>query len=101
MEVGSNKKGISVTQRKYILDLLKETGMLGCKPIDTPMDSIIKLGNEKYEIPVDTGRYQRLVGKCIYLSHTRPDIAFVISVVSQYMHAPCEEHMEAVFRILR
>ena len=37
---------------------------------------------------VDTGRYQRLARKLIYLSHTRPDIAFAISIVSQYMHAP-------------
>ena len=42
-----------------------------------------------------------MVGKLIYLSHTRPDIAFVVSVVSQFMHAPCEKHMEAVYRILR
>ncbi|RVX12388.1 Retrovirus-related Pol polyprotein from transposon RE1 [Vitis vinifera] len=42
-----SRKGIVVSQRKYILDLLKETGMLGCKPIDTPMDSQKKLGIEK------------------------------------------------------
>ncbi|RVX07727.1 putative transposon Ty5-1 protein YCL074W [Vitis vinifera] len=50
---------------------------------------------------VDTGRYQRLPRKLIYLSHTRPDIAFAISVVSQYMHAPYKEHMEAVYGILK
>ena len=38
MEVARSKEGISVTQRKYTLDLLKETGMTGCKPIKTPMD---------------------------------------------------------------
>ncbi|KAL6339861.1 hypothetical protein AAG906_034949 [Vitis piasezkii] len=42
-----NLKYFFVSQRKYILDLLKETGMLGCKPIDTPMDSRKKLGIEK------------------------------------------------------
>ncbi|RVW65650.1 Retrovirus-related Pol polyprotein from transposon RE1 [Vitis vinifera] len=47
MEVARSRKGIVVSQRKYILDLLKETGMLGCKPIDTPMDSQKKLGIEK------------------------------------------------------
>jgi len=41
------------------------------------------------------------VGKLIYLSHTRPDIAFVVSLVSQFMHSPKEEHQEAVYRILR
>ncbi|XP_062103692.1 secreted RxLR effector protein 161-like [Humulus lupulus] len=47
------------------------------------------------------GRYQRLVGRLIYLSHTRPDIGFPVSVVSQYMNNPTEEHVEAVTRILR
>ena len=41
------------------------------------------------------------MGKLIYISHTRPDIAFVVSVVSQYMHASCEEHLEAIYRILK
>ncbi|RVW35898.1 Retrovirus-related Pol polyprotein from transposon TNT 1-94 [Vitis vinifera] len=62
MEVARSRKGIVVSQRKYILDLLKETGMLGCKPIDTPMDSQKKLGIEKESTPVDRGRYQRLSG---------------------------------------
>ncbi|RVW44140.1 Retrovirus-related Pol polyprotein from transposon RE1 [Vitis vinifera] len=51
--------------------------------------------------PVDRERYQRLVGRPIYLSHTRPDIAFAVSVVSQYMHSPKESHLEAVYKILR
>ena len=38
MEVARSRKGIYVYQRKYVLDLLKETGMLGCKHADTPMD---------------------------------------------------------------
>ncbi|XP_059590835.1 retrovirus-related Pol polyprotein from transposon RE1 isoform X1 [Vitis vinifera] len=101
MEVARSRKGIVVSQRKYILDLLKETGMLGCKPIETPMDSQKKLGIEKESTPVDRGRYQRLVGRLIYLSHTRPDIGFAVSAVSQFMHSPTEEHMEAVYRILR
>ncbi|RVW34517.1 Copia protein [Vitis vinifera] len=101
MGMARSRKGIVVSQRKYILDLLKETGMLGCKPIDTPMDSQKKLGIEKESTPVDRGRYQRLVGRLIYLSHTRPDIGFAVSAVSQFMHSPTEEHMEAVYRILR
>jgi len=41
------------------------------------------------------------VGKLIYLSHTRPDIAYAVSVVSQFMYCPSEDHMDAVLRILR
>ena len=49
----------------------------------------------------ETGRYQRLAGKLIHLAHTRPNIAFYVSVMSQFMHAPYEEHLEAVHKILR
>jgi hypothetical protein len=88
MEVARSKKGIYVSQRKYVLDLLKETGMLGCKPAETLMDSTKKIGAVQDRTLVDKGRYQRLVGRLIYLSHTRPDIGFSVSVVSQFMNNP-------------
>ena len=40
------------------------------------------------------------MGKLIYLSHTRLDIAYVVSVVSQFMHCPSEDHMNVVMQIL-
>ncbi|KAL4036983.1 hypothetical protein IC575_000564 [Cucumis melo] len=101
MEMARSKEGIFVSQRKYTLDLLIETGMLGCRPADTPIEFNCKLGNSVDQVPVDKEQYQRLVGKLIYLSHTRHDISFVVSVVSQFMQAPYEKHMEAVNRILR
>ncbi|RVW85208.1 Retrovirus-related Pol polyprotein from transposon RE1 [Vitis vinifera] len=101
MEVARSKRGIVVSQRKYILDLLKETGMSGCRPADTPIDPNQKLGDTNDGNLVNTTRYQKLVGKLIYLSHTRPDIAFAVSIVSQFMHSPYEVHLEAVYRILR
>ncbi|KAK3030877.1 hypothetical protein RJ639_037227 [Escallonia herrerae] len=100
MEIARSRKGIAVSQRKYVLDLLKETGMSGCRPVETPIDPNQKLGDNKGD-PVNTSRYQFLVGKLIYLSHTRPDIAFAVSLVSQFMHSPREEHLEAVYCILR
>ena len=93
------RKGISISQRKYVLDLLKETGMMGCKPVETPMYSAVKLGIKGDSAPVDKGRHQRLVGKLIYLSHTRPDIGFSVSVVSQFMKSPTEEHMETSWKV--
>ncbi|RVW86427.1 Retrovirus-related Pol polyprotein from transposon TNT 1-94 [Vitis vinifera] len=78
MEVARSKKGISISQKKYPMDLLDETGMLSCKPIETPIEQGGK-GKSFDEESVDKGRYQRLVGKLIYLSHTRPDIAFAVS----------------------
>ena len=37
----------------------------------------------------------------MYLAHIRPDLAYALSVVSQYMHNPGEQYMNAVMRILR
>ncbi|XP_031269443.1 uncharacterized protein LOC116127931 [Pistacia vera] len=101
MEIARSKKGISVSQRKYVLDLLKEIGMLGCKPVETPIEPNLKFEEMSCVALVDKGRYQRLVGKLIYLSHTRPDLAFPVSVVSQHMHNPQEKHFGAVSKILR
>ena len=52
-----------------MLDLLTETGMLDCKPVETPMEMNHKLGILPDQAPTDKGRYQRLVGRLIYLSH--------------------------------
>lgn len=85
MEIARSKDGITVSQHKYIIDLLKETGMLGCKTASTPMETNARLRFNDDSKPVDSERYQRLVGKLIYLAHTRPDISFTISSVSQFM----------------
>ena len=61
--------------------------MLGYKAFDTPMDLNLKLNDDPNREPVDKGRYQRMVGKLISLSYTRLDIAFAVSVVSQFMHS--------------
>ncbi|KAA0048846.1 Copia protein [Cucumis melo var. makuwa] len=71
-EVAKYEEGIFVSQRKYTYDLLTETGMLGCRPIDTPIEFNCKLGNSDDQVSVD--QYQRL--------------------------APYENHMKAVSRIL-
>jgi hypothetical protein len=101
IEVARSNQGIFLSQRKYVLDVLTEVGMLVCKPADTPIVQNHRLEEYPDQIPTDKGRYQKLVGKLIYLSHTRPDIAYAVRVVSQFMHNPSEDHMEAVIRILR
>jgi hypothetical protein len=101
IEVAKSKHDIFISQWKYILDLLKETGMLGCKATDNLVEVNAKLGECGKSPFVDKGRYQKLVGRLIYLSHTCPDIAYVVIVVSQFIHSPREPHMEAVYRILR
>ena len=88
MEIARSKEGIFVTQRKYTIDLLSEIGLLGFRVDETPTDPILKLQHAKAEKVGNIEQFQRLVGRLIYLSHTRPDIAFAVSRVSQFMHSP-------------
>ncbi|XP_049364801.1 LOW QUALITY PROTEIN: uncharacterized protein LOC125829654 [Solanum verrucosum] len=81
IEVSRSSKGIFLSQKKYTLNLLKETGMTACQPADTPFEEGLKLIVEPNQIPVDKGRYQRLVGRLMYLAHTRPDLAYSLSVM--------------------
>lgn len=69
--------------------------MHGCKLIDTPIEPNHKLGESKKDVVVDHGRYQHLEGNLIYLSHThiRLDIAFAVSLVSQFIYSPREVHL--------
>lgn len=101
IEVLRSKQGIFMCQNKYVLDLLTENCMIDCKPVNTLMIVNQKLYMEEKAEPAEKERYQRMVGKLIYLSHTRPDIAYVVGVVSQFIQQPQKAHMEAVLRIIR
>ncbi|XP_034214360.1 uncharacterized protein LOC117626648 [Prunus dulcis] len=101
IEVAKSTTGIFRSQRQYVLDLFIETGMLGCKPADIPIEMNHKLCEDMDQEPTNKELYQRLVGMLIYLAHTRPDIAYVVSVVSQFMHSLSVSHRNAIDWILR
>ena len=90
-----------ISQKKYTLDILADTGLLDCKPVDTPMDLNVKLVPSYGEPLRDPRRYQRLIGKLNYLTITRLGISFPVSVVSQFLQSPCDSHWDAAVCILR
>ena len=76
--------------------------MENSNPINTLIEANHGLGEkQEKEEPVDQGMYQRMVGKLICLLHIRLDIAYVMSAVSQFMHAPFKLHLEASYKIVR
>ena len=101
IKVSRSDKGIFLSQIKYALDLLHETSMSACQPADTPVEERLKLCVETNQVHVNKGRYHRLVGRLMYLAHTRPYLAYALIIVSQFMHNHEEQHMNAVMRILR
>src|SRR4051812_16750931 len=66
IEIARSPRGIVLSQRKYVLDLLLETGMLGCKVASTPVEQNHKLSTEGGDF-MDKKQYQRLVGQFLYL----------------------------------
>ncbi|XP_019090156.1 PREDICTED: uncharacterized protein LOC109128397 [Camelina sativa] len=100
LEIARSDAGIYVGQRKYALDLLDETGLLGCKPVASPMDPGVKLCHDFGGDFVDAKSYQRLIGQLMYLQITRPDITFAVNKLSQFSETPRPTHKLVVYRIL-
>lgn len=75
--------------------------MLACAPVSTPIDYTTKLTSETGTALADPSPYKRLIGKLIYLTSTRPDIAFAIQNLSQFVSSPTDIHYRAVFQVLR
>ncbi|KAJ0876787.1 putative RNA-directed DNA polymerase [Helianthus annuus] len=104
IEVLYNKSGVCLNQRKYCLELLSEFGYLACKPIKTPIEQsyliTAKISKNQSVLKNITG-FQKLVGKLIYLSLTRPDISYAVQFLSQFMHSPTDMHLQIALRLLR
>lgn len=93
--------GLLLTQTKYITDLLKKVNMDAAKPQSTPMVAGTKLFNDGTDLFEDPSLYKSTVGALQYVCVTRPEIAYSVNKVSQFMHKPLVSHWLCVKRILR
>ena len=101
MEVYQSKDEIFIFQTKYAQDMLNKFHMLDCHPSPTPSAHGEVLCRDDGADLVDDKTYRSIVGSLIFLTHTRLDITYSVSLVSRYMKNPSEIHMKAAKRILR
>lgn len=101
LEIDRSNVGFFVTQRKYVLDLLKEFRMMTTTPLELemPWDTHMSIAPDKREPLQDPHNYQRLLGKLNYLTITRPDLSFPVHTLAQYMQRPINVYMQAAKRI--
>jgi len=100
-EVARSQTGITLCQRKYTLDLLQDVGLLSSKPCPTPMQPQLQLHKTSGEPLSESTTYRRLIGRLLYLTHSRPEIAYAVSKLSQFLDAPTTEHMLAGLHVLK
>lgn len=105
IEIIKTNSRLCLSQRKYCLELLYEFGLLGSKPINTPLDANMIFNSEGVdksdEKLTNMIEYQKLVGKLIYLTNTRSDISFSVQTLSQFMHSPQNSHLKIAIKVLK
>ncbi|KAF7337422.1 Transcription factor [Mycena sanguinolenta] len=99
---------ISLSQASYIRDLVVLTGQENAKSAPSPLALGARLGREfcptsdeeredMHNVP-----YRTVVGSLLWLANnTRPDIAYPVSILSQFLSNPGRVHWEAAKRVVR
>ncbi|XP_019181389.1 PREDICTED: uncharacterized protein LOC109176413 [Ipomoea nil] len=92
--------GMLLSQRRYMNDILTRAGMADCKPLTTPaaVTQSVSPTEESCDNPT---QYRRLVGALHYLTITRPDLAYAVNRLCQFMHSPTVDHWGLLKRVLR
>ncbi|KAG8479730.1 hypothetical protein CXB51_029255 [Gossypium anomalum] len=112
IEIARSNRGIVLSQKKYALELIADAGFREAKPASTPLEKNKRFTTAEYddfvdlrgcndELMQDVSMNQRLMGRLLYLTNTRPDVSDAVQHLSQFMQKPKKSHYEAAFRIVR
>ena len=92
IEVHRTATALYLFQSKYIIDLLLKTNMEGAKPSWSPAKVFPKLAIADSASFEDIHLYRNTIGALQYLTLSKPDVAFIINHLNQFMHAPTILH---------
>ncbi|XP_016649670.1 PREDICTED: uncharacterized mitochondrial protein AtMg00810-like [Prunus mume] len=98
IEVIQGFDGIFISQQKYAQEVLERFNMVQCNSVLNPVVPGFKLTKDEGGVEVDSIIYKQMVGSLMYLRSTRPDLMYIVSLISQYMERPIEAHLLAAKR---
>ncbi|GJR99811.1 retrovirus-related pol polyprotein from transposon TNT 1-94 [Tanacetum coccineum] len=100
LQVHQSPRGIFISQSQYTIEILKKHGMDKSDSMSTPM-ATAKLDADLQGTPTDQTKYHSMIGGLIYLTTSRPDIAFATFVSARYQARPTVKHLKEVKRIFQ
>lgn len=101
MEIAQSEKEIFISQKKYARELLKKFKLENCKVVSTPLILHIEPSKAKEEEMVYEKEFRSIIGSLLYLTATRLDLTYAISLLSRFMNSARQSYMEIVKHILR
>lgn len=91
---------IKMNQTQYLTNLLRKYNMIDCKSRATPCE--LKLNFSSDATCECSLKYREIVGSLIYaMTCTRPDLCFIVTILSQHLANPSKEHYVALKHVLR
>ncbi|KAL2236631.1 UNVERIFIED_CONTAM: Retrovirus-related Pol polyprotein from transposon RE1 [Sesamum indicum] len=101
LELARSSHGTYVSQRKYLLDIVRDCLLNEATPAATPLHPGIKFDASSGALIAGPDRYRRLVGRLLYLDFSRPDISFAVQQLSQFLQHPREPHIADALHLIR
>jgi hypothetical protein len=101
LQVKQTAERIFISQSKYARDLVKHFGLDGKSRARTPISTSVKISSDLVGKSIDSSLYRSMIGSILYLTASRPDIAFSVGVCARFQANPNKSHLTAVKRIFR
>ncbi|KAL0299852.1 UNVERIFIED_CONTAM: Retrovirus-related Pol polyprotein from transposon RE2 [Sesamum calycinum] len=100
-EIARSTKGMSITQHKYAMDIITDSGMVSATSVSMPLPLGLKLSATSGNFLKEPDKFRRLIGRLLYLGFTRPDLSFALQQLSQFLQHPTDQHWTAALHIVR
>ena len=101
MEIYQCSSSIFISQRKYVVDIIKKFKLESCKEVATLLAQNKKISKNDGEKLEEPSTYRSLVGNLLYLTATRPNLMFPTGLLSRFMSSPSNVHMGVAKRVLK